>query len=264
MKGKHTSKAVFSVNEYIEYKKKIGSVPKLKIPESVILCYSMRLAESIENLHKISEIRGVLGNIRKLYSIGSSNKIGMLASFGIGAPATVLHMEELLGWGAKRFVIIGTAGAITDKLRIGDIVVCTKGVRDEGTSHHYVKHSKYAFSSKKLTDLLYHSLNSKLLRVHKGPSRTIDAPYRETIDELKRYRSEGVLTVEMEASALFAVGQLRGIDTAAVFVISDILSEEKWRPKFRSKIVLENLLKAFVSVKDVLQSLPENEVSKMT
>jgi len=225
----------------------------------------MKLAESIENLHKISEIRGVLGNIGKLYSIGStSNRVGMLASFGIGAPATVLHMEELSGWGARKFVIIGMAGAITDRLRIGDVVVCTKSVRDEGTSHHYVKHSKYAFSSKKLTDMLYLSINSRFSRVHRGPSWTIDAPYRETIEELRRYRSEGVLTVEMEASALFAVGELRGIDTAAVFVVSDILSEEKWKPKFRSKIVLDNLLKVFASVKDVLQNLPEKEASKMT
>jgi uridine phosphorylase len=265
MKGKHASKAVFSVDEYIEYKKKVGAVPKSKVPESIILCYSMRLAESIENLHKISEIRGVLGNIGKLYSIGSINgKVGLLASFGIGAPATVLHMEELSGWGAKRFVIIGMAGAITDKLRIGDVVVCTKSVRDEGTSHHYVKHSKYAFPSKKLSDLLYLSLNSKLSSVHKGPSWTIDAPYRETVDEMKRYRSEGVLTVEMEASALFAVGQLREIETAAVFVVSDILSEEKWKPKFRSKIVLQNLLKTFATVKDVLQNLPANDLSKTT
>jgi uridine phosphorylase len=258
MKGKHSSKAVFSVNEYIEYKKKIGSVPKSKVPESIILCYSMKLAESIENLHKISEIRGELGNIGRLYSIGSThNKVGMLASFGIGAPATVLHMEELSGWGARRFVIIGMAGAITDKLRIGDVVVCTKSVRDEGTSHHYVRHSKYAFSSKKLTDTLYVSLNSRFSSVYRGPSWTIDAPYRETIDEMKRYRSEGVLTVEMEASALFAVGQLRGIDAAAVFVISDILSEDKWKPKFRSRIVLDNLLKTFDSAKEVLQNLPE-------
>lgn len=250
------------MNEYIEYKKKIGSVPKTKVPESIIFCYSKRLADNIGKLH---EIRRVLGNIGTLHSIGSiNNKIGMLANFGIGAPATVLHIEELSGWGARRFVIIGMAGAITNKLRIGDIVICTKSVRDEGTSHHYVKHSKYAFSSKKLTDSIYRSLASKFKRVYKGPSWTIDTPYRETVDELKHYRSEGVLTVEMEASALFAVGQIRGIETAAVFVICDILSEVKWKAKFRSKIVLDNLLKAFDSVKEVLQNLPESEEQKMT
>ena len=37
---------------------------------------------------------------------------------------------------------------------------------------------------------------------------TIDAPYlRETVAEARRYRRQGVLTVEMEAAALFAVGR---------------------------------------------------------
>lgn len=252
MKGKHSAKPVFTTKEYIEYRKKIGAVPKIT-PESVILCYSTRLSENVANVHKISEIKGMLGNIGKLYSIGSTNdKVGLLAEFGVGAPATVLHLEELHAWGAKRFVILGMAGAITDKLQIGDVVVCTKSVRDEGTSHHYIKHAKYAFSSKNLTGNIYHSLSAEFKRVFKGPSWTIDAPYRETVKELEHYRKEGVLTVEMEASALFAVGGVRGVETAAVFVVSDILSEERWKPQFRSEIVLNNLLKAFDCIKETL------------
>lgn len=37
MKGKHSAKAVFSTQENIEYRKKIGAIPKLT-PESIILC----------------------------------------------------------------------------------------------------------------------------------------------------------------------------------------------------------------------------------
>ena len=34
------------------------------------------------------------------------------------------------------------------------------------------------------------------------PTWTTDAPYRETVEEITRYRGEGILTVEMEAAAL--------------------------------------------------------------
>jgi uridine phosphorylase len=37
--------------------------------------------------------------------------------------------------------------------------------------------------------------------------------------ELIRYRSEGVMTVEMEGSAVFAVGQVRGVETSAALWI---------------------------------------------
>ena len=45
----------------------------------------------------------------------------------------------------------------------------------------------------------------------------------------------GVATVEMEASALFAVAQYRGAEMGAMFTISDSLAELQWSPKFHFK-----------------------------
>jgi len=175
-----------------------------------------------------------------------------LAGFGVGAPTTVMHMEELIAWGAKRFVILGMAGGINQKLNPGDVVVCTKSIRDEGTSHHYVKNSKYAFATKGLMEVLFESFSKTFSRVYRGSSWTIDAPYRETMKELIHYRSEGVMTVEMESSAVFAVGQLRGVETSAVFVISDLLTEKAWKPSIQSPAVLSKLVKAFKPIRNVL------------
>jgi uridine phosphorylase len=251
LKGKYAEGALFSASDSMKYHRKFLS--GRASPETIILCYSPRLCESIQKAHKVSEVREMLGNVGSLYAIeGTQNKVGLLAQFGVGAPATVLHQEELASWGTKRFVILGMAGAINGKLKIGDIVVCSKSIRDEGTSHHYLKHSKYAFPSKNLTERLYGQIVSDYGEAYLGPSWTIDAPYRETIKEPVQYRNEGVLTVEMEASALFAVGKVRGLETAGVFVVSDKLSERKWKPAFRKDLVLENLLKAFKSIKNVL------------
>ena len=56
---------------------------------------------------------------------------------------------------------------------------------------------------------------------------------------------DGVLTVEMEASALFAVGIFRGVSVSSVFAISDILSEEGWNQGYHSKEKLESLKQIF-------------------
>ena len=222
MRGKHSESPIISTKEYLKYSKRVGRMP-LVMPQSIVLCYSKRLNDQIQNIHQISVIPGIFDNVEtKLYSVGGTgNKVGILAGFGVGAPSTVMHMEELIAWGAKRFVILGMAGGLNEKLRPGDVVVCTKSIRDEGTSHHYVKNAKYAFATKGLTGALFGSLSKTFRRVYKGSSWTIDAPYRETVKELIHYRSEGVMTVEMESSAVFAVGQVRGIETSAVFVISD-------------------------------------------
>jgi uridine phosphorylase len=252
-RGKYSEEALFSPADFRRYRKKFGALPDDAIPKNIVLCYSPRLFVGVKNAHKISEILDFLGNIGSLYSVnGTGNKVGLLAQFGVGAPMTVLHEEELAAWGTRRFVILGMAGGISPNLKIGDVVVCSKSIRDEGTSHHYLKHAKFAFPSKNLTARIYKEIRSEGGKPRLGPSWTIDAPYRETVRELIRYREEGVLTVEMEASALFAVGKVRGLETSAVFVISDILSEKAWKPAFRQDVVMANLLRAFKSIKNVL------------
>ena len=253
MKGKHSEKPIITAKEYLNYSKLVGRMPQV-MPQSIVLCYSKRLIDEIQNIHQISVIPGIFDNVgTKLYSVGGTDdKVGILAGFGVGAPSTVMHMEELIAWGARRFVILGMAGGLNGKLRPGDIVVCNKSIRDEGTSHHYVKNSKYAFATKDLMEVLFESLSKTFRKVYKGSSWTIDAPYRETVKELIHYRSDGVMTVEMESSAVFAVGQVRGVETSAVFVISDLLTEKAWKPSIQSPTVLSKLVRAFKPIRNVL------------
>ena len=78
---------------------------------------------------------------------------------------------------------------------------------------------------------------------------TIDAPYRETKKEVVHYKKLGIATVEMEASALFAVASVRKVKVAAAFVVSDILGE-KWDPQFHKLDVKKALNKlADISLK---------------
>ena len=65
-----------------------------------------------------------------------------------------------------------------------------------------------------------------------GTSWTIDAPYRETIAEVQHYQAAGVLAVEMEAAALFAVAAYRGVEMGALLTISDTLGDLTWDPHF--------------------------------
>ena len=76
---------------------------------------------------------------------------------------------------------------------------------------------------------------------------TIDAPYRETVAEARRYRRQGVLTVEMEAAALFAVGRYgkpmsrRFSPSATRSRLREGLLEAKVPPATQSRRAGENL-----------------------
>jgi uridine phosphorylase len=150
-------------------------------------------------------------------------------------------LEALIIFGVRRFVSMGTAGSLQLDLAAGQFIVCDRAIRDEGTSHHYLPPNKYSTASPTLTKRLFEIAQAKSLPCRLGTSWTIDAPYRETIEEIRHYQEEGVATVEMEASALFAVAAHRGVELGSILTISDLLASEEWEQHLDSELVSDGL-----------------------
>jgi uridine phosphorylase len=217
----------------MEYRKKTGTYPRFEPPVGVILCYQKNLMEHVLKNHKTVKAEGFYGDMHMLTETG--NKVGIVGNFGIGAPAAATLLEELIAFGVKRFISIGTAGSLRKDLRPGDLMVCEKALRDEGTSHHYLKPSRYAFPSERMSKKIAEALERLGQDYFAGKSWTTDAPYRETIAEVQRYQKEWISAVDMEAAALFAVAEYRKVDVAVIFTISDTLADLKWKPRFHAK-----------------------------
>lgn len=244
-KNKYEHEAFVKPSDYLEYKKRMGRYPKIKIPENVLICYSRRFLNYYIKNHKMKRVEEVP---REFYLVNETkSQVALLGGFGIGAPAVVNVMEELIALGVKKFISIGEAGSLQKNIRIGDIVVCDRAIRDEGTSHHYLKYSKYAYPSKDLIEKIKLAFQKYKIKYFTGTNWSQDAPYRETVKEVEHYQKEGVATVEMEASAIFALGKYRKVDVGAIFTISDSLAGLKWDLKFHmSKKNFETLFKVAI------------------
>lgn len=250
LKDKHANGSMFTPSEFMVYQKKRGKYPKFKTPKGIIFCYQRSLIEFILKNHKTTKVKGFDG---EMYLLDETNgKVAVIDKFGIGAPVVATLLEELIAFGVKKFISIGTAGTLQKNIAIGDLMVCEKAIRDEGTSHHYLKPSKYAYASKDMTNKIKNSLDKFKQKYFVGTSWTIDAPYRETVAEVTQYQKEEVATVEMEASALFAVAQYRNVQLGAIFTISDSLAELEWQPKFHSKKTKKGLEVLYKVAVDVL------------
>ncbi|MEM2913010.1 MAG: hypothetical protein QXR06_01560, partial [Candidatus Bathyarchaeia archaeon] len=55
----------------------------------------------------------------------------------IGAPAAVMLTEVLISGGIRNLLVFGEAGAINPGIDVGEILVPTFAIREEGTSYHY-------------------------------------------------------------------------------------------------------------------------------
>jgi uridine phosphorylase len=161
-----------------------------------------------------------------------------LAGPMLGAPQSVLVLEKMIALGARQFIAAGWCGSLRKEVQIGDIVLPSGAISEEGTSGHYP--GVECAPSSTLIEPLRSALASAGLNVHEGTVWTTDAPFRETRAKLEAFQSQGVLSVDMETSALFTVSRFRGADLAVVLVVSDNLSGRKWVHGFRDPAFSES------------------------
>ncbi len=158
----------------------------------------------------------------------------------IGAPWTVLICEQLIAAGARAIIAAGAAGSLQPSAPIGTFVVPDRAIREEGTSYHYVPPEFEAVPAPELADHLVARCRAHGVEPLRGQSWTTDAPFREMRPKVERYAARAVVTVDMEASALFVLGRVRRVAVASLFIVSDELFRP-WRPAFSDRHYLERV-----------------------
>jgi purine-nucleoside phosphorylase len=165
----------------------------------------------------------------------STNRFAIVGPM-IGAPYTVMVLENLIVRGARQFIFLGWCGAVSNKVKIGDVIVPTSAIIDEGTSRHYADDkSSIARPSMSVVKKVRTYLNTKKINFHEGLVWTTDAIYRETHDKVEHFQKKDVLAVEMELSALFTVGGFRNVEIGGILLVSDELSTFEWKRGFHNK-----------------------------
>ena len=203
------------------------------------------------NLLKFEKNDGRRLYMSRLYFKG--NGFSLCGPF-IGAPYAVMLLETLVAWGVRRFLFLGWCGAVSGKVKIGDIILPQSSVIDEGTSKHYRQNDDgRSFPSNSMMAEIKQALKNHHLNYHEGQVWSTDAVYRETRDKVERYQEKGVLAVEMETSALFSVARFRNVDVSAILVVSDDLSSYKWQPGFKTKNFKQGREAACSVIKDLCQ-----------
>ena len=236
LQNKHLFESLFTPDEFVKYKK----WEKKDFPSKIIITYQKRplayFKKKFKGKYRISKMTGS-------HKLLVYDNMGFIKMTGIGAPHATAIFEELIALGGKEFINMGSAGG----LFTNGIFLCNKAVRDEGTSHHYIEDGIFSYPDKSLMDRLGKSLSKSNCQYSVGPTWTIDAPYRETKREIEHYKKSKVMTVDMEASALFAVAKLRKVKIASLFVVSDIIGNDKWDPQFH-KFDYKRVLNEMVDV----------------
>ena len=105
-----------------------------------------------------------------------------VCSTGIGCPSAAIALEELVKVGCKKFIRVGTSGAISHDVVSGDVVIFSGAVRDEGTSRQYVPIEFPAIAHPDMVIALSKAAEERGTTYHVGIGHSKDAFYSEHSD----------------------------------------------------------------------------------
>lgn len=180
----------------------------------------------------------------------------------IGAPYGAMLLESLIAKGAEKILFLGWCGAVTDQLKVGDILLPGKALVDEGTSCNYQVLDRTQPQSTPdfgLMDALSDHLDVGGIEYKKAAIWTTDAIYRETEKKIAYFKDLGAQAVEMECSALFSVAGYRKVSIAGLVVVSDSVASQDWDPGFRKKQFKQARKTACEAVMTFAEKINQNE-----
>ncbi|WP_440770121.1 nucleoside phosphorylase [Natronorubrum sp. DTA28] len=148
-----------------------------------------------------------------------------ICSTGIGCPSAAIAVEELANVGVETFIRVGTTGALQSDIEIGDMIVATGAAKNEGTSKRYEAVEYPAVPDYDVLSALVDSAEANDEDVHVGPIASDDAYYAESDEAVEDWEAAGLLSVEMEAAAVFSLARRKGLRAGAICTVDGNLVE---------------------------------------
>ena len=136
----------------------------------------------------------------------------LIISTGMGGPSTAIAVEELARTGVRQMIRIGSCGALTPTLDLGDLVLVCGAVRDDGTSAGYLPAEYPAVPDLDLLNACRTAARRQQAPYQIGIARSHDCMYRDDNPALyETWSRRGVIASDMETATMLVVGRLRGV-----------------------------------------------------
>ena len=167
-----------------------------------------------------TDIRNILGYTGTYKGIRLS-----VQGTGMGIPSISIYATELMrDYGVKKLIRVGTCGAMRKDIKLRDVIIAQGATTDSsiirnifGGSINYAPIADYDLLSKAVANTKKLNLKATV-----GNIISVDRFYDDEIDsdKLRRY---GILSVEMEAAALYTLAAEAHVQALALFTVSDHL-----------------------------------------
>lgn len=174
---------------------------------------------------RVSHIKEFLENAEEVTfnreyrsAVGTYKGVKVLAlSTGMGGVSVGIALEELHNIGVEGVIRIGSAGALQEGIRIGDLILCEGAVREDGTSRTYVKTEYPAVADAQFLACVVEAAKEQGFPYHLGIAHSHESFYHDEADEVaENWSKKGCLGADCETAPLFTVARLRHMKAASI------------------------------------------------
>lgn len=180
----------------------------------------------LENARLVNNVRGIHGYT----GVYKETPVSVMAS-GMGMPSIGIYSHELYSqYGVENIIRIGSAGAISDKLKLRDVVAAQGACTNSNFAHQYGLPGTFApIADFTLLETAVSAARELGVEMPVGNLLSSDTFYDASNSTMK-WASMGVLAVEMEAAGLYMTAALLGKRALAICSISDSIVTGKELP----------------------------------
>lgn len=187
----------------------------------------------LENAKLVNDVRGVNGYTGFYKGV----KVSVMAS-GMGMPSIGIYAYELFNiFGVENIIRVGSLGGYSEKVQLRDIILASACSTDSAFMNQYNLPGSFAPSADfNILTAAADIAREHNFKYHVGNVLSTDAFYGDLNGlpdykiPLKAWSKMGVLGVEMEAAALYAVAARSGKRALAVCTVSDHLASGESLP----------------------------------
>ncbi len=150
---------------------------------------------------------------------------------GMGCPTTAIVLEELIQVGAKVVIRVGTCGSLKPELEPTDLVIAQGSLPFDGTTRTYLGDGPIVpIPSWRVLRASVDAAEREGIKHHVALLASSDNYYATPWLREERVK-RGAWAVEMEASAIFTIAMLRGIEAGCVCTVSNYVGDRSHQPE---------------------------------
>jgi purine-nucleoside phosphorylase len=172
----------------------------------------------LDNAELVTDVRAMTG----FTGTWKGTPVSVMPS-GMGMPSAAIYVTELVReYGVTRLIRVGTAGVYQPDLALRQIIAAESAVTNSNLPA-MIGATEPLTAAPALLQAARDTASATGVSLLTGQVFTSDVFYEPTNNAQERHTAAGVLCVEMECAALYAIAALENIEALAMFTMTDHL-----------------------------------------